>query len=237
MTSQYLSRLSELLLEARPRLRTTHTLEFKNCFGAVAGYVRGSIFISCGSFGIALKLPPDAIEQMIRVDGAKHLKYFARGHLKKDYVVLPRSVIEDKSRFRALLDTSIHFVLKRRAPYSMAGINVRERNVGRWERKTPRSCLRNFRSTHRPNCQFVFPSPTGNREQHMLDRGEAVTKRAGLDPSKFDLKTLSFRLCDAHALYTRILPPPPRWPSQASRGRSNSARIVLRVFLLSFYKH
>jgi hypothetical protein len=23
--------------------------------------------------------------------------------------------------------------------------------------------------THRPNCQFVFPSPTGNREQHMLD--------------------------------------------------------------------
>ena len=43
--------------------------------------------------------------------------------------------------------------------------------------------------TKRPNCQFVFPSPTGNREQHMLDRCKAVAKRAGLDPTKFDLKT------------------------------------------------
>lgn len=43
--------------------------------------------------------------------------------------------------------------------------------------------------THRPNSQFVFPSPTGNREQHMLDRCKAVAKRAGLNPAKFDLKT------------------------------------------------
>jgi integrase len=43
--------------------------------------------------------------------------------------------------------------------------------------------------TRRPNCQFVFPSPAGNREQHMLDRCKAVAKRAGLDPEKFDLKT------------------------------------------------
>ena len=42
---------------------------------------------------------------------------------------------------------------------------------------------------HRPNCQFVFPSPTGNREQHMLDHCKAIAKRAGLDPTKFDLKT------------------------------------------------
>jgi integrase len=43
--------------------------------------------------------------------------------------------------------------------------------------------------TRRPDCQFVFPSPTGNREQHMLDRCKAVAKRAGLNPAKFDLKT------------------------------------------------
>jgi integrase len=43
--------------------------------------------------------------------------------------------------------------------------------------------------TRRPNCQFVFPSPTGNREQHMLDHCKSVAKRAGLDPTKFDLKT------------------------------------------------
>jgi integrase/recombinase XerD len=43
--------------------------------------------------------------------------------------------------------------------------------------------------TRRPNCQFVFPSPTGNREQHMLDHCKSIAKRAKLDPTKFDLKT------------------------------------------------
>lgn len=45
------------------------------------------------------------------------------------------------------------------------------------------------RHSRRPNCHFIFPSPTGNREQHMLDRCKTVAERAGLDPAKFDLKT------------------------------------------------
>ena len=32
--------------------------------------------------------------------------------------------------------------------------------------------------TRRPNCLFAFPSPAGNREQHILDRCKAVAKRA-----------------------------------------------------------
>jgi hypothetical protein len=43
--------------------------------------------------------------------------------------------------------------------------------------------------TRQPNCQFLFPSPAGNREQHMLDRCKAGALRDGLDPAKFDLKT------------------------------------------------
>ena len=45
------------------------------------------------------------------------------------------------------------------------------------------------RHSRRPNCPFVFPSPTGNREQHMLDHCKAIAKQAGLDAKKFDLKT------------------------------------------------
>jgi integrase len=41
----------------------------------------------------------------------------------------------------------------------------------------------------RPGCLFVFPSPTGNREQNMLNNCKAVAARANLDSSKFDLKT------------------------------------------------
>jgi integrase len=40
----------------------------------------------------------------------------------------------------------------------------------------------------RENCRFVFPSPAGNREWHMLDRCKEIAKRAGLDEKKWDLK-------------------------------------------------
>jgi integrase len=41
----------------------------------------------------------------------------------------------------------------------------------------------------RAGCNFVFSSPRGNREYHMLDHCKDVATRAGLDPAKFDLKT------------------------------------------------
>ena len=62
--------------------------------------------------------------------------------------------------------------------------------------------------THRPNCQFVFPSPTGNREQHMLDHCKSIAKRAKLDPTKFDLKT--FRSTYATGMLRRVVRCPDR---------------------------
>ena len=63
----------------------------------------------------------------------------------------------------------------------------------RWEDRevpAPVELLEEFRKlTHHPNCQYVFPSPTGNREQHMLDHCKAIAMRAELDPTRFDLKT------------------------------------------------
>jgi len=41
-------------------------LEFKNFFGAVTGYVDGHIFVSCGKFGVALRLPPDTLLGSLR---------------------------------------------------------------------------------------------------------------------------------------------------------------------------
>lgn len=39
----------------------------------------------------------------------------------------------------------------------------------------------------KPN-SFIFPSPRGNHEYHMLDRCKEITARAGLDPGQFDLR-------------------------------------------------
>jgi integrase len=63
----------------------------------------------------------------------------------------------------------------------------------RWEDRevpAPAELLEELRKhRHRPNCQFVFPSPAGNREQHMLDHCKAIAVGAGLNSTKFDLKT------------------------------------------------
>jgi TfoX/Sxy family transcriptional regulator of competence genes len=108
---EYLNRLTDLLERIRPRLGTTHELSFKSCFGAVAGFVDGNIFISCGRFGTALKLPAKTVASLLEEKGFKRLKYFPNGHVKKDYAVLPGRILQDKSRMKRLLHQSISFAV------------------------------------------------------------------------------------------------------------------------------
>ena len=110
MKDNYRDELTKLLKQARPRLAATHQLEFKNVFGAVAGYVDGDIFISCGKFGVALRLPPETLESVFKEKGVEPLKYFPKGHIKKEYAVLPKGILDDKDQFKSLLDKSIRYV-------------------------------------------------------------------------------------------------------------------------------
>ena len=107
MKDVYLKQLTMLLKKVRPRLAITHKLSFKNVFGAVAGYVNGRIFISCGTFGVALKLPPKTLSTLFKETGVRHLKYFPRGHVKKEYAVLPKRILNNKTQFKKLIDISI----------------------------------------------------------------------------------------------------------------------------------
>ena len=113
MTSAYSEMAATLVARTRPRLSATYQLEFKNCFGAVAGYVDGCIFISCGRFGVALRLPPSFLEQLFKDNDATPLKYFPNGHVKKEYAVIPSRIIEDRQRFKKLLDKSIQYSLSK----------------------------------------------------------------------------------------------------------------------------
>ena len=110
MENKHLEEITTLLKQARPKLSTTHKLEFKNVFGAIGGYVNDHIFISCGKFGIALKLPPETLGELFEEKDIKHLKYFPKGHVKKDYAVLPKRILENKRQFQKLVGTSIQFV-------------------------------------------------------------------------------------------------------------------------------
>jgi len=109
MATNYRNKLEKLLKQVRPRLASTHNLEFKNCFGAVAGYVEGNIFCSCGRFGLALRLPEKTLVKLFQEKGFKKLKYFPNGHVKKEYAVIPKRIPEDSTRFKKLVDQSIRF--------------------------------------------------------------------------------------------------------------------------------
>jgi TfoX/Sxy family transcriptional regulator of competence genes len=109
MSAGYRDKLEGILKQVRPRLVSTRDLEFKNCFGAVAGYVDGAIFCSCGRFGLALRLPEKVLASLFQEKGVKKLKYFPNGHVKKEYAVLPKQILEDPARLKKLVDQSIRF--------------------------------------------------------------------------------------------------------------------------------
>ena len=105
--NKYFDKVTKLLKQARPKLTTTHRLSFKNVFGAVGGYVNGRIFISCGAFGVALKLPLETRAAIFREKDIRHLKYFRKGHVKKEYAILPKRILENTKQFKELLGKSI----------------------------------------------------------------------------------------------------------------------------------
>ena len=115
MKEDYLGTLKSLLEQARPRLTKNYRLEFKNCFGAIAGYVNGNIFVSCGRFGVALRLPRAVLEDLFDEGGISHLKYFPNGHVKKEYAVIPPRILQDKVRLKQLVGKSVRYAVSRRS--------------------------------------------------------------------------------------------------------------------------
>ena len=112
MQNKYFEKITKLLERANSKLTTTHRIKFKNVFGAVGGYVNGRIFISYGKFGVALKLPSKTLEDLFNKKVAKHLKYFPKGHTKKEYAVLASRITKDTRQFRQLINESVRYVLK-----------------------------------------------------------------------------------------------------------------------------
>ena len=84
MKNQYRNKVVDVLSRTYPKLANTHQLKFKNFFGAIVGYIDKNIFISSGKFGIALKLPVKTLDELFIMKDVKHLKYFSKGHKKKN---------------------------------------------------------------------------------------------------------------------------------------------------------
>ena len=61
--------------------------------------------------GFAMKLPEEARNALLKQKGVKHLRYFPNGPIKKDYVILPKTMLTDMKTLRRWVRVSIEYVL------------------------------------------------------------------------------------------------------------------------------
>ena len=115
MAREYLEKLQSLLHPLTRALPAGVALECKHFFSGAAAYAQGRICITLTIVGLALKLPEDGRAELTR-DGAKPLRYFASGPIKKDYVVVPPAFVDDPERLAIWARKSVDYVLTLPAP-------------------------------------------------------------------------------------------------------------------------
>ena len=109
MAEEYLERLSALIEKAASG--KIKNLECKHFFSGAAVYAKGRICMSLTPVGFAIKLPEESRNILIKQEGAKPLRYFPKGPIKKDYVVLPKAVLNDMKALRNWMKVSIEYVV------------------------------------------------------------------------------------------------------------------------------
>jgi TfoX/Sxy family transcriptional regulator of competence genes len=97
-----------LLERVAPALDTEITIECKHFFSGAAAYANGRIFMSLTTVGLALKLPEHSRVVLIS-EGATPLRYFPKGPIKKDYVVVPERLARDENALAPWIMQSIRF--------------------------------------------------------------------------------------------------------------------------------
>lgn len=108
MAQPYLEELQSLVQRFTRRRGGRLDIECKHFFSGAAAYEGGHIFMSLTPVGLALKLP-ERDRNALMSKGATALKYFPKAPVKKDYVVLPRKIVDDQRALGAWITKSIEF--------------------------------------------------------------------------------------------------------------------------------
>ncbi|MDP6875873.1 MAG: TfoX/Sxy family protein [Alphaproteobacteria bacterium] len=87
-----------------------YEISYKSVFGAVAAYANGKIFLTNGKFGLAAKLAYETCQGLMAEGVGAPLKYFEKGHVKRNYVVLSADLLKDEERRNELVKLSAAFV-------------------------------------------------------------------------------------------------------------------------------
>ena len=83
----------------------------KHFFSGAAAYVGGQIFMTLTPIGLALKLCERDRARLAAL-GATPLRYFPNAPIKKDYVVLPETIVSDDTALAPWARASMAFATK-----------------------------------------------------------------------------------------------------------------------------
>ena len=101
MAKEYLEKLSGLILRLNIEKEVDYRIEVKHLFTGAAFYVDKVICASWSPVGLAFKLPEKEVASLINRGKAKPLKYFPKGHVKKDYALFASPEKSKPSRWKA----------------------------------------------------------------------------------------------------------------------------------------
>lgn len=111
MAQEYLEQLTALMREATSGKCKDVKLECKHFFGGAALYANGKICISLTPVGFAIKLPGESRNALLKQKGTKPLQYFPEGPIKKDYVIVPKAILNDMKVLQHWVKVSIEYVI------------------------------------------------------------------------------------------------------------------------------
>jgi TfoX/Sxy family transcriptional regulator of competence genes len=121
MAKEYLEQLTALIGQAASGGFKNVKLECKHFFSGAAVYADGRICMSLTPVGFAIKLPEASRRILMKQKGTKELRYFPEGPIKKDYVILPKTMLNDMKVLRRWVKVSFEYALTLPAPVKKKG--------------------------------------------------------------------------------------------------------------------
>ena len=111
MAKEYLHKLSVFIDKATSDCFDGVYLECKHFFSGAALYADEKICISLTPVGLALKLPEETKNTLLKDKTAVPLRYFPKGPIKKDYVLFPNGMKNGGKALHNYVKESVEYAL------------------------------------------------------------------------------------------------------------------------------
>ena len=111
MAKEYLEKLSAFIERATAGRNNNVNLECKHFFSGAALYAEKRICISLTPVGLALKLPEETKNRLLKNKTAVPLRYFPKGPIKKDYVLFANGIENGGKALHKYVKESVEYAL------------------------------------------------------------------------------------------------------------------------------